>query len=168
VATRPTTDRVREALFAMLGRQDQLRVLDLYSGSGALGLEALSRGAARVVMVESARSAIACIRQNLQELGVGPEVTLVPARVERSRARLEPLGPFDLVLCDPPWHEIEACVRELPRLLGGGLLGPDATLVLEHSAREGVISLEPLAGPSFDRRTYGDTGLSLFRVPGGI
>jgi 16S rRNA (guanine(966)-N(2))-methyltransferase RsmD len=152
----------------MLGCQDQLRVLDLYAGSGALGLEALSRGAARVVLVESARLAIACIRQNIQELGVGPEVTLVPTRVERARARLQPLGPFDLVLCDPPWREIEPCVRELPRLLGGGLLGPHATLVIEHSAKDSPVGLEPLAGPLFDQRTYGDTALSLFRVPGGI
>jgi len=163
-ATRPTTGRVREALFSILGSLLGCRVLDLYSGSGALGIEALSRGAERVVLVESARPALACIHRNLSRLGIAEEVTVVPARVERSRERLESLGPFDLVLCDPPWAKIERCAADVAKLLQGKSVTSDATLVVEHPARLTIQEVEPIAGPPFDRRIYGDTGLSLFRI----
>ena len=164
VATRPTTGRVREALFSILGSLLELRVLDLYSGSGALGIEALSRGADRVVLVESARPALACIHRNLSRLEIGEEVTVVPARVERSSERLEALGPFDLVLCDPPWATIARCSAHVARLLQGRLVTGDATVVVEHPARLTIPEIELAVGPPFDRRCYGDTGLSLYRI----
>src|SRR5689334_18455145 len=108
--TRPTSDRVREALFSMLASagafSDELgpRVLDLYAGSGALGLEALSRGAQSAVLVESGRPALAAIRDNARALDVEGQVTVIGARVDRALAELE--GPFDLVLIDPPYADV--------------------------------------------------------------
>lgn len=163
-STRPTADRVREALFSLLGSVEGLRVLDLYAGSGALGLEALSRGASHVTLVEASRSAASCIDDNLALLGVGAEsAQLIRSRVEDCRSRIAPGAPFDLVLCDPPWADLARCVAALPRVLVG-LVGEGAILVLEHAANEPPHQLGSLAGPPFDQRSYGDTGLSLFRV----
>ena len=97
--TRPTADRVREALFSMLGDVGGARVLDLYAGSGALGIEALSRGADSAVFVESDARAIAAIERNLASIGV--EATVWRRDVLRFLARAD--GPFDLVFCDPPY-----------------------------------------------------------------
>ena len=160
-STRPTTDRVREALFSVLGDLEGVIVLDLYAGSGALAIEALSRGASRAVFVESARPALACIRDNLAQLGLEASTDVVADRVERARGRLLPLAPFELVLCDPPWHQLDRCLACLPRLLGG-VVAAEATIVVEHPAKVPIPSLEPLAGQPFDVRIYGDTGLSLF------
>lgn len=102
-ATRPTADRTRETLFSMLasriGSFAGLAVADLYAGSGALGLEALSRGAAHCTFVESERAALDAIRANLAALGAADRVTVLAC----SATRLPPVGPFDLVLADPPY-----------------------------------------------------------------
>jgi 16S rRNA (guanine966-N2)-methyltransferase len=156
--TRPTAGRVREALFSILGDLSDLAVLDLYAGSGALGIEALSRGASRALFVESDRAALACIRDNIAALGLGDRAKVLPARVERtSAARLAEGGAFDLVLCDPPWSEVDDAAAAIPPLILAFAEG--VRVVLEHPARK-----EPsLSGfVCDDRRQWGDTGVSLF------
>src|SRR6187402_2120420 len=113
--TRPTTDRVREAWFSILGPIHG-NVLDLYAGTGALGLEALSRGAKHAVFVESARPAFTCILENAEALGVAGAVSVVRSKVEQSRRELLRLGPFELLLSDPPWTALDDCERTLRQL----------------------------------------------------
>lgn len=101
--TRPTTDRVREAMFNALtssGSIEGAEVLDLFAGSGALGIEALSRGAAHCTFIEKDRAALLAIRRNVETLGIGDRVTVVAGEV---LTRLGQLGPVDLVLADPPY-----------------------------------------------------------------
>ncbi len=158
--TRPTADRVREALFAVLGeRVVGARVLDLYAGTGALAIEALSRGAERAVLVEQSPVAVAVIRANLAALGLDRVAT-----VRRTRAatylRTRRDGPFDLVLLDPPYR-IE--VGLLVGLLGGlarTALAPGAVTVVEAAARAEAPPWPPGFEPDEPRR-YGDTALHL-------
>jgi 16S rRNA (guanine966-N2)-methyltransferase len=163
--TRPTTDRVREALFSMLGDVAERRVLDLYAGTGALGIEALSRGASHATFVERHAAALSALRQNLRALELTEQATVVAARVERARARLLPGAPYDLVFCDPPWDELAAALGQTFALLTPDLLSPQGTLVVEHPTRE------PLAAGATGRwrlaltRHWGDTQVSLF-APG--
>jgi 16S rRNA (guanine966-N2)-methyltransferase len=158
-ATRPTGDRVKEALFSVLGSLEGARVVDLYAGTGALGLEALSRGASHVVLVESASPALAALRENVRVLGCETSCTLVAARVERVVDRLAKQGPFDLVLADPPWAEVAEATRAIAALVAAGGVAREGTVVLEHAA-EDAPSIAGLAVR--ERRRYGDTGLSLF------
>lgn len=162
---RPTADRVREALFAWLGECAGARVLDLYAGSGALGLEALSRGAASAVFVERSGPAAETLRANVQALGLAER-----SRVRRApvRAALRALGRadarFDLVLLDPPYAsgEAEAALRAL---LAAGLLAPGARVVLECDRRHppGEVAGLALAG----ERRYGETLVRRFVAAGG-
>ncbi|WP_017540047.1 MULTISPECIES: 16S rRNA (guanine(966)-N(2))-methyltransferase RsmD [Nocardiopsis] len=137
--TRPTSDRAREALFASaqsdLGPLDGLRVLDLYAGSGAIGLEALSRGAAHALMVEADRRAAAVVRRNISSLGL-PGAHLAADRVARVLERGPGGDPYDLVVADPPYAVGEDEVGAvLAALRDHGWLAPDALVVLERSAR---------------------------------
>lgn len=156
--TRPTSDRVREALFARLEHLGVLDggVLDLYAGSGALGLEAASRGAAPVLLVESDRRAAAVIRANIAALGLR-DVSLQPVRVEKALAG--PSGyPMDLVLIDPPYALAENALAAVLAALTDGWLAADAVVVVERSSR----SPEPAwpAGLACeDERRYGETSL---------
>jgi 16S rRNA (guanine966-N2)-methyltransferase len=152
--TRPTSDRVREALFATLGRLDGARVLDLFAGSGALAIEALSRGAASAVLVERDRRAAACARANLDALGLAePEARLVvaPARtaLKDASARAET---YDLVLLDPPYRHAPALGRELSDALPPLLA--DGARVVTESDRRAPLELE--LALTHERR-YGDT-----------
>src|SRR5689334_16825570 len=112
MTTRPTSDRVREALFSMLvsdgllGDEDGPRVLDLYSGSGALAFEALSRGASSAVLVEQGRDALAAIRDNARSLEAEGLVRVVAGKVDRVLEKLE--GPFGIVFVDPPYADVGA------------------------------------------------------------
>jgi 16S rRNA (guanine966-N2)-methyltransferase len=162
LATRPTTERVREALFAILGDLAGLRVVDCYAGSGALGLEALSRGASRVVLVENGRSACKVIRSNVDTLAASEHVRLLPQPLERCRSALRDLGPFDLVLSDPPWPIAQSAALEVAKVLGPQLR-PGATMVLGHPARSPVELPESLQLEMIDRRSWGDSGVSFFR-----
>jgi 16S rRNA (guanine966-N2)-methyltransferase len=171
--TRPTSDRVREALFGRLDHQDVLlgaRVLDLYAGSGALGLEALSRGARSATFVENDRAALEALRRNVSTLltDVGPdprEAVVVGEAVERALLRGVPTG-YDLVLADPPYTLDEADLADVLALLPRhGWLGPDATVVVERSAR----SPEPRWPgelESVDERRYGETRVWWARAAG--
>ena len=154
--TRPTTDRVREALFSALGSRMDLagaRVLDLFAGSGALGLEALSRGAAHLTSVERHGRTLALARSNAASLGVADRATFVRADV-LTYLRDSP-SPFDLVLADPPYDL--GALAALPGRLRP-LLAPGGLLVLEHDDRHDFTASD---GHRQSRR-YGGTMLSLF------
>jgi 16S rRNA (guanine966-N2)-methyltransferase len=162
--TRPTAARAREALFAILSDVSAERVLDLYAGSGALGLEALSRGAERLVLVESSRAAQQAIRANLVALGVDSRATLLPLRAEASLKALERLGPFSLVFADPPWADAQAALAVLEKLAGSGLLAPAARLVLEHAARTPPVPKVGARLTVVDTRHWGDTAVTIFEL----
>jgi 16S rRNA (guanine966-N2)-methyltransferase len=151
--TRPTGDRVREAAFNLIGPVDEASVLDLFAGSGAMGLEALSRGAASVVFVESDREACRAIERNLEKLGLTCATVLCRDAFQALAAAART---YDLVLCDPPYgfadHE-----RLAPYLARA--LAPDGLLVYETAAREEP-RIEGLS--SRTSRTYGSARLTLF------
>ncbi|MBA2640707.1 MAG: 16S rRNA (guanine(966)-N(2))-methyltransferase RsmD [Nocardioidaceae bacterium] len=162
--TRPTSDRVREALFARAesllggpGGLDGLAVLDLYAGSGAVGLEALSRGAASAVLVESDRQAVAVLHANIALLGVGSRARVLPRRVERVLADTAP-APADLVFADPPYETGATALRHaLATGERAGWLAAGAVVVVERSCRD---DWEFPAGIALDgERRYGDTSL---------
>lgn len=157
LATRPTAARVREAVFSMLGDLEGSKVLDLYAGSGALGIEALSRGAASAVFVESSRQALRCLRQNLRELDLEDRGVLLPLRVESARERLRALGPFQIVFCDPPWPDLARAQELLPTVAGS--LAPGGLILLEHPAR---LTVEAGALQPTLRRSWGDTAITAF------
>lgn len=148
---RPTTDRVREAWMSVLGHAVvDARVLDLFAGSGALGLETLSRGARTVTFVEKARGALATLTENVRSLGADDACTIVRGDAMAFVRRLEP-GEFDLVLADPPYDRPFA--REL---LASFSEKPFArTLWVEHRSKEPMPDL-----PGLRQRRYGDTTLS--------
>ncbi|MGD9482120.1 16S rRNA (guanine(966)-N(2))-methyltransferase RsmD [Streptomyces sp. TRM70308] len=138
--TRPTSDRAREGLFSswesQLGGWAGLRVLDLYGGSGAVGLEALSRGAAHVLLVESDARAARTIRQNVRELGL-PGAEVRTGRVEQVVAAA-PDAPYDVVFLDPPYVLGDDALREILLTLGsGGWLAERALVTVERSTRGG-------------------------------
>ena len=142
--TRPTSDRAREGLFAtvasIVGPLTGTRVLDLYAGSGAVGLEALSRGASRVLLVESGARASAVIRQNIETLGL-PGATLIADRVERVLAHSPPEDErYDVVFADPPYAMADAEIsRVLSLLTGEGWLARDALVIVERATRSGPV-----------------------------
>ena len=162
--TRPTAARAREALFSILADVSAERVLDLYAGSGALGLEALSRGAQRLVLVESSKAAQQAIRSNVLSLGVGARATLLPLRAEASFKALERLGPFTLVFADPPWADAQAAMVILEKLASTSLLAPAARLVLEHAARTPPVLKEGAPLSAVDTRRWGDTAVTIFEL----
>ena len=153
--TRPTGDKVREALFSILGPMDGLRVLDLYAGSGALGIEALSRGAASATFVESARPALAAIRANLDATGEEAEVVASDV-IKWLRGAGEREARFDLVFCDPPYDAAARIAQPLADLLPR-VATPQALIVIESSKRNPLVLDLPLA----DERTYGDTRIAI-------
>ena len=142
--TRPTSDRAREGLFAtvasMVGSLAGTRVLDLYAGSGAVGLEALSRGASRVLMVESGARASAVIRQNIEALGL-PGATLIADRVERVLVHEPPADErYDVAFADPPYAMADAEIsRVLSLLKDEGWLARDALVIVERATRSGPV-----------------------------
>jgi 16S rRNA (guanine(966)-N(2))-methyltransferase RsmD len=161
--TRPTSDRVREGLFSALESLTDVRgarFADLYAGSGAVGLEALSRGAAHALLVESDPRAARVIRQNIAVLGVADRATLLAAKVATVLAAGPPAtGPYDIVFADPPYgvpdEDVDAMLTALAR---GGWLAADAVVVLERSSRarlparvEGITEVRS--------RRYGETTL---------
>ncbi len=150
--TRPTADRVREALFSILGDVSGARVLDLFAGSGALGIEALSRGAASVEFVESDRRAVTAIQRNLAAVGVSATVRTQDALrfLERSE------GPYDLVFCDPPYDSALALAQPLSERLPG-LTSQSARIVTESDKRNPLV----LSLPLLTEREYGDTRIAV-------
>ena len=159
--TRPITDRVKETLFAILSeRVPDARVLDLYAGSGAIGIEALSRGAASATFVEKARSALVALRANLERTRLADLADVVPLDVERYLAAASH-GPWDLVFLDPP-YEVRDIVAPLRAVEPH--LAPDAMVVIKHFWR---IEVPEVAGlrPVRQRR-FGETMLSFLEAAG--
>jgi 16S rRNA (guanine966-N2)-methyltransferase len=159
VRTRPTADRVREALFSILGDVEDTRVVDLFAGSGALGIEALSRGAERATFVESGHPAVGVLKFNLAALGIVEGVEVFEWDVLRW---LETVGgslDFDLVFVDPPYSSAPRLGKPLTELLPG-ILSPHATIVTESDKREPLVLDLPLD----DERSYGDTRIAFHYV----
>jgi len=160
--TRPTSDRVKEALFALLGDIAGARVLDLFAGAGGLGIEALSRGAARAVFIERDQRALRALRENVRALGLGAaraEVRAgdVLALLRTARGRAET---YDLVFIDPPYSRASDLGRELSLLLAP-LLEPEARIVVESDRRAPL----QLQAQLERERTYGDTSIMIHRQP---
>jgi 16S rRNA (guanine(966)-N(2))-methyltransferase RsmD len=160
-ATRPITDRVKETLFGILGeRVIDARVLDLYAGSGAIGIEALSRGATHATFVERGREAVALIRSNLDRTHLGEGADVRAEEVQRFLDARDAGIRYDLVVLDPPYDE-RAILAPLERLVP--LLAPGATVVVKHFWRTAVPTLEGLR-PWRERR-FGETALTFLEVP---
>jgi 16S rRNA (guanine966-N2)-methyltransferase len=160
-ATRPTSDRIREALFNTLAAHaplDGARVLDLFAGTGAVGLEALSRGAAAAVLVEKDRRALDVLRRNVGTVGL-PGARVV-ARAVGAFLADAPDEPFDVVFVDPPYELDEPQLSAVLGALADGWLAPGAQVVVERSSRSGapVVPGSTLLTPFAERR-YGDTVL---------
>ncbi len=179
LATRPTADRVRQALFNILPPPPPGSVvLDLYAGSGALGIEALSRGAAAAVFVDSDAAACRVLRDNLQQLGLLRRAVVLAQPVERVLPRFldrtlgQALGvvaaapPYSYVFADPPNKDAASALPELLRFFAAhaaALLGREGILVAEHDRRDALCA--PLSFPCIDVRRYGDTALAFFAAP---
>jgi 16S rRNA (guanine966-N2)-methyltransferase len=167
LSTRPTSDRVREALFGLLSAAGAIggaRVLELYAGTGALSIEALSRGAAHAIFVESSRYALSALRANIAALGLQSQTLVVAADVSRSAKRLARQGPFELVLADPPWALVDSgeAPRAVADLVGAGALSAEALVVLEHAARTVPPTIPCLVLD--ETRRYGDTALAIYKT----
>ena len=166
--TRPTSDRVRQALFNVLEHGapaatfEGARVLDLFAGSGALGLEALSRGARYAVFIEESTEARGAIRRNVEALGL-TGVTKIWRRDATKLGGVSNLAPFDLVFCDPPYGG-ELGVRALASAIAGGWLAADAVAVLEERADATIAWPAPLTEIAV--RRYGDTQIAIARKGG--
>ncbi|MFE1644889.1 16S rRNA (guanine(966)-N(2))-methyltransferase RsmD [Microbacterium sp. P01] len=160
--TRPTSDRVRESLFGALESAEALRsaaVLDLYAGTGALGLEALSRGAASVDLVEKSPHAATVAQRNADKVAKSVGRTGI-VRVHRAAVAAYlaiPRGPFDIVFLDPPYDLDDAALRDALGLLGPSLT-PAATVIVERATRSGSPSL-PESLTHARHKRYGDTTL---------
>lgn len=162
---RPTADRVKEALFSSLVSRfssfDGLVVLDLFAGSGSLGIEALSRGAAKAVFVDGHPDSITLTKKNLHLAGFADAATLVMMDAGKALQRFANEGKiFDIIFIDPPYKEIELTERVLNMLADHGLLSPDGMAVFETES-----SFELTPPESFhltSRKVYGDTALSFF------
>ena len=161
--TRPTSEKVREAIFAIIGDVTGAAVLDLFAGSGALGLEALSRGAAHATFVDAGKPALTALRGNLAALGVGADrATVVTGDAVAAAARVRPAGAtaWRLVLVDPPYASdlAQRAVGALP----AAHLADDAVVVIEHDHRHAPPdTIGSLLRT--DQRRYGDTHVSFYR-----
>lgn len=161
---RPTSDRIRESIFNLLEHGDyppieDARVLDLFAGTGALGLEALSRGAARAIFIDDGPVARGLIRQNIETLGVIGETKLW----RRDATQLGPRRgePYSLIFVDPPYAQGHG-QQAIASALAGGWIAPGAVVVLEEAAG---ITIEPPPGlEEADRRTYGETAITILRM----
>jgi 16S rRNA (guanine966-N2)-methyltransferase len=159
--TRPTAERVREALFDILGPAvAETRILDVYAGTGAVGLEALSRGAARAVFVEKDRDALRALRQNLAALRVSRAAARVVAgdAVSMVATLRRDEGPFDLVFLDPPYGA-PVLPRVLEALVLGAVLAPGARVIVQHFAKVEVVAPPGLIADRAPRR-FGETALT--------
>jgi 16S rRNA (guanine966-N2)-methyltransferase len=158
---RPTSDRVREAIFDILGPAWNLpRVLDLFAGTGALGIEAVSRGAGEAVFVEQGKDALVVLKGNLKALGLKFRVWILPVAAKRGIAILAEKGmAFNLIFIDPPYGKGLAD-KALDEIVNGRILAAGGIIVVEHSSREEIVS--PQALVRSQQRRYGDTGVSFY------
>lgn len=168
---RPTADRVREALFSILisrlGNLAECRILDVFAGTGALGIEALSRGAASAVFIDSQRSSILLVEKNLALTGLASQGRTMFMDARQALATLARQGKqFDIVFCDPPYRDIALRDQVLESLGSSGLLTQHAVVVLEGAAGN---KLPDMVGrlTTIDSRAYGDTSVTLLTLSSG-
>jgi 16S rRNA (guanine966-N2)-methyltransferase len=171
VSVRPTSGRVRTSLFSILAhRVEGARVADLFAGCGALGLEALSRGAAWCCFVENAAPALSALEDNLARSRLEDKAQILPHEAFAVTPLLLTLPPFDIVLLDPPYHiareEPARLLAFLDELASGDVLAPGGLMVVQHAAR---VSLPDAIGPlaPTDRRVYGSTALTFLERASG-
>ena len=169
-STRPTSDRLRETLFNVLSPHiEGARFADLYAGTGAVGIEAISRGAAHVTFVENAEPALAALRSNLGALGILSGYTLEARNVVLSLRQGEKRAPgFSLVYLDPPWEDAQAYAQSF-KLLGQPatpLLAPGALVIAEHARRMPALDPEYGALSCYRLLEQGDAALSFFQLRG--
>lgn len=163
-STRPTGDRVREALFAIVGPVEGMAVLDLFAGSGALGVEALSRGADRATFVERSAAALRAIRTNVAMVEDPGRVRILATdwlqalRYERAAGRR-----YELCLVDPPYSVLPRITGRLGPALAP-VLAPGATLVVEYAAERGPVEIPDFPVAARRDRTYGGTGIAVIRI----
>ncbi len=149
---------MKEALFSALGDMSDAVVLDLYAGTGALGIEAISRGAARSVFVESAPLALEALKKNIALVGIESETDVLSLSCDRVAPKLVARGPFDLVFADPPYAQLAKGIATLEALGAVGALAPGATISLEHSSKD----KPTLKGFEVtDVRRYGATSITI-------
>ena len=161
--TRPTADRVKEALFSILGPIDGGRVIDLYAGTGALGIEALSRGAEYAVFVESSYDSVKCLEANLADLKIQERAHVIHQPVERARNEIARQAPFEIAFCDPPWSKLQEVWEMIVRSELDSYISPGGFLVLEHPAS---CEVEPKLWHEFDlilSRSWGDSAVSILQ-----
>jgi 16S rRNA (guanine966-N2)-methyltransferase len=163
-AIRPTADRLRESLFNILGHAygdpaSGARVLDLFAGTGALGIEAVSRGGAFALFVDEAAEARALLRENLTTLGLGG-VTRIFRRDATKLGVADPVEPFALAFLDPPYGK-DLAAKALASARGGGWLAPDALIVVEEAVKSAFVAPEGFA--ELERRAYDDTEFVFLR-----
>ncbi len=158
--TRPTSDRVREALFSILGDMAAVRCLDLCAGTGAVGLEALSRGAAHATFVEKNSAALKALNSNLAALGV-PIDQFQLHRLDLRRAAVRLQGPYGVIFADPPYDLVDDLTQLIFAIVQDNL-SADGVAVIEHRRRDPAP--EPTPGLiQHDLRQYGDTALAFYR-----
>jgi len=172
-ATRPTSGLARETLLnILLPCLPDARLLDLYAGSGSVGLEAISRGAQAAVFVEISRPALDCLRENIAMLGMEKVTGILPLPVERALPRLIAEGAcFDIIFLDPPFADRQACQTVLEIIAGSALLAPAGVVVAQHASR---VKLPEQLGclTRYREKIIGDNALSFYRMdatftPGG-
>ncbi|HHL40374.1 MAG TPA: 16S rRNA (guanine(966)-N(2))-methyltransferase RsmD [Deltaproteobacteria bacterium] len=163
---RPTSDKVRQALFNILaGRTSEARVLDLFAGSGAMGIEALSRGARCAVFVDISKPALDTVRKNLARCGLADRARVLAKPAAAAIAGLERLGErFDLVIVDPPYHA--GLMEGTLKALADSSILADGALVAAETWRHRPVETGPEGLVEVDRRRYGDTVIHLFRKTG--
>ena len=157
---RPTSDKVKQALFNILGEQVEAAVfLDLFAGAGGIGIEALSRGAARAVFVDDSRDSLGVIKQNLEQTGFSDRAEVVFSKAEAFLKKTS--GPFDIAFLDPPYAEEMQPMLE--RLAGAGIMKPDSIVIAEHFKKQpspesaGTLTL-------YREAQYGDTVLAFYKL----
>lgn len=155
--THPMSERIRGALFNMLGDMDDLRVLDAFAGTGAIGLEALSRGAREAVFIERDRIAQKVLANNIRMLGVGDRTSLIKAPVA-SWSETASTELFDLIFADPPYHDVQ--LSTVSRLVK--YLNPKGLMILSHPGRESAPTVNGVV--VVDNRSYGDAALAFYRL----
>ncbi|MRR57600.1 MAG: 16S rRNA (guanine(966)-N(2))-methyltransferase RsmD [Deltaproteobacteria bacterium] len=163
--TRPTSDKVKEALFSilagMMGPLDGCAVLDVFAGTGNLGIEALSRGAGRALFIDSGREAAAIIAKNLELSGFGDRAGVIARDFRSALTAMEAKGElFELIFIDPPYQKglLEKCLAQLGE---SPIIDDGAVIVAEHSSREEIASEYGML-QRCDSRVYGDTALAFF------
>lgn len=162
--TRPTPDRVRESAFSIIGdRVVGSRILDLFAGTGAMGLEAVSRGAEKAVFIENDPAALKILEANILGCGFGRKTIVVRSPVNRFLSRGDFGDGFDVIFADPPYGSEEGTLT-LMALSKHAKSLPESLVVLEHASRDTVI--QPPGLQVVEKRKYGNTTLTFFRVIG--